>query len=47
MPCPGKRALKFRDWGKVAATFVDVTNRRAIRVAAKRIIEDAGATDAS
>ncbi len=22
----GKRALKFRDWGKVAATFVDLQN---------------------
>src|SRR6266496_2910695 len=31
----GKRALKFRDWGKMAATFVDVTTGRAIRVAAK------------
>lgn len=31
----GKRALKFRDWGKVAATFVDVVNGKAIRVAAK------------
>jgi formylmethanofuran dehydrogenase subunit E len=31
----GKRALKFRDWGKVAATFVDVHTGRAIRVAAK------------
>jgi formylmethanofuran dehydrogenase subunit E len=31
----GKRALKFRDWGKVAATFVDITTGRAIRVAAK------------
>lgn len=31
----GKRALKFRDWGKVAATFVDVTTGRAIRVAAR------------
>ncbi len=31
----GKRALKFRDWGKVAATFVDVNSGRAIRVAAK------------
>src|SRR5579864_665492 len=31
----GKRALKFRDWGKVAATFVDVTTGRAVRVAAK------------
>jgi len=31
----GKRALKFRDWGKVAATFVDVQTGRAIRVAAK------------
>lgn len=31
----GKRALKFRDWGKVAATFVDVPSGRAIRVVAK------------
>jgi formylmethanofuran dehydrogenase subunit E len=31
----GKRALKFRDWGKVAATFVDTANGAAIRVAAK------------
>src|ERR1700752_4627160 len=31
----GKRALKFRDWGKVAATFVDVTPGKAIRIAAK------------
>jgi formylmethanofuran dehydrogenase subunit E len=31
----GKRALKFRDWGKVAATFVDVQSGRAVRVAAK------------
>ena len=31
----GKRALKFRDWGKVAATFVDVANCKAVRIAAK------------
>src|SRR5215813_15514132 len=31
----GKRALKVRDWGKVAATFVDLKTGRAIRVAAK------------
>src|SRR5919108_2789583 len=31
----GKRALKFRDWGKVAATFVDLKTGRAIRIAAK------------
>jgi formylmethanofuran dehydrogenase subunit E len=31
----GKRALKFRDWGKIAATFVDVTSGKAVRVAAK------------
>lgn len=31
----GKRALKFRDWGKVAATFVDVAGGRAVRIAAK------------
>jgi formylmethanofuran dehydrogenase subunit E len=40
----GKRALKFRDWGKMAATFVDlgrnlgtkdVSTSKAIRIAAK------------
>src|SRR6201987_766141 len=31
----GKRALKFRDWGKMAATFVDIERDRAVRVAPK------------
>jgi formylmethanofuran dehydrogenase subunit E len=41
----GKRALKFRDWGKMAATFVDLSTRlgenetdhayRGVRIAAK------------
>ena len=31
----GKRALKFRDWGKVAATFVDVSNGKAVRIVAR------------
>jgi formylmethanofuran dehydrogenase subunit E len=31
----GKRALKFRDWGKMAATFVDLPSQRAIRIAAR------------
>jgi len=31
----GKRALKFRDWGKVAATFVDLESGKAVRIAAK------------
>ncbi len=31
----GKRALKFRDWGKVAATFVDLDSGKAVRVAAR------------
>jgi len=31
----GKRALKFRDWGKMAATFIDVTSGKAVRVVAK------------
>jgi formylmethanofuran dehydrogenase subunit E len=30
----GKRALKFRDFGKVAATFCDLAENRAVRVAA-------------
>src|ERR1700756_4978861 len=31
----GKRALKFRDWGKVAATFIDLESGRAVRIAAR------------
>jgi len=31
----GKRALKFRDFGKVAATFCDLREERAVRVAAR------------
>lgn len=30
----GKRALKFRDWGKMAATFIDVQSGKAVRIAA-------------
>ena len=30
----GKRTLKFRDWGKMAATFVDLANQKAVRVVA-------------
>jgi formylmethanofuran dehydrogenase subunit E len=30
----GKRALKFRDWGKMAATFVDLGSGRAVRLVA-------------
>jgi formylmethanofuran dehydrogenase subunit E len=37
----GKRALKFLDWGKMAATFVDLQSGRAIRVAAKESSKDA------
>jgi formylmethanofuran dehydrogenase subunit E len=32
---PGKRTLKFRDWGKMAATFLDLSTGKAIRIAAK------------
>src|ERR1041385_2565055 len=31
----GKRALKFRDWGKMAATFLDLETGKAIRIAAR------------
>jgi len=37
----GKRALKFVDWGKMAATFVDLQSDRAIRVAAKESSKEA------
>ncbi len=36
----GKRALKFRDWGKMAATFVDLQTGRAVRLAAKESSKD-------
>jgi formylmethanofuran dehydrogenase subunit E len=35
----GNRTLKFRDWGKWAASFVDLTRHRAFRVAARESIE--------
>lgn len=31
----GRRSLKFRDFGKVAATFVELETRRAVRVLAR------------
>src|SRR5579863_3546500 len=31
----GKRALKFRDFGKVSATFCDLRDQRAVRLAAR------------
>src|SRR6266498_2027486 len=31
----GKRALKFRDFGKVAATFCDLREQRAVRIVAR------------
>lgn len=31
----GKRSLKYLDYGKVAATFVDLATRRAVRIAAR------------
>jgi formylmethanofuran dehydrogenase subunit E len=31
----GKRALKFRDFGKVAATFCDIETGRAVRIVAR------------
>ena len=30
----GKRSLKFRDWGKMAATFADLESGRGIRIVA-------------
>jgi formylmethanofuran dehydrogenase subunit E len=36
----GKRALKFRDFGKVAATFCDLQEDRAVRVVAKESSKD-------
>src|ERR1700716_1490496 len=30
----GKRALKFREWGKMASTFLDLSTGKAVRIAA-------------
>ena len=38
----GKRALKVRDFGKVAATFCDVTHDRAVRVVAREMNSASG-----
>ncbi len=37
----GKRALKFRDWGKMAATFVDLETGRAVRISARESSKEA------
>lgn len=37
----GKRALKFRDWGKMAATFVDLESGRAVRICARESSKEA------
>jgi formylmethanofuran dehydrogenase subunit E len=36
----GKRALKFRDFGKMAATFCDLRENRAVRIAALESSKD-------
>ncbi len=36
----GKRALKIRDWGKMAATFIDLSTQKAIRIAARESSKD-------
>jgi formylmethanofuran dehydrogenase subunit E len=36
----GKRALKFLNWGKMAATFVDISTGRAVRIAARDSAKD-------
>src|ERR1035441_9450334 len=36
----GKRALKFRDFGKVAATFCDLREDRAVRIIAREGARD-------
>jgi formylmethanofuran dehydrogenase subunit E len=35
----GNRTLKFRDWGKMSASFLDLTRNRAFRVAARESVE--------
>lgn len=35
----GNRTLKFKDWGKMAASFLDLTRNRAFRVAARESME--------
>ncbi len=42
----GKRALKFRDFGKMAATFCDLATGRAVRVYAKESSRELAPTKA-
>jgi formylmethanofuran dehydrogenase subunit E len=37
---PGKRALKFRDFGKMAATFCDLERDRAVRLLAREAAKE-------
>jgi formylmethanofuran dehydrogenase subunit E len=39
----GKRALKFRDFGKVAATFCDLRENRAVRILARESAKERAA----
>jgi formylmethanofuran dehydrogenase subunit E len=40
----GKRALKFRDFGKAAATFCDLRENRAVRIAARETSKERART---
>ncbi len=42
----GKRTLKFRDWGKMAATFVDLVVGNGVRIVALENSRDLGAASA-
>jgi len=39
---PGKRTMKIRDYGKMAATFINLETGKAVRVAMKRCKQSSG-----
>lgn len=39
---PGKRTMKIRDYGKMAATFINIDTGKAVRVAIKRTPKPSG-----
>lgn len=44
---PGRRTLQLRDYGKLAATFIDVSNGRAVRVAVRPEFRSRAAAEAA
>ncbi len=44
---PGKRTMKIRDYGKMAATFINLESGKAVRVVTRMNKEDSGEDDSA